>query len=47
MNAWSFESILHAVCGPRSCLLFDLPLLVVAVLAIAFWWYARDGSDTG
>ena len=47
MNGLSFESILQAVCNPGACLLVDVPLLVVLALAIAFWWYARDGSDAG
>ena len=47
MNGLNFGSILQAVCNPAACLVFDLPLLVAAALAIAFWWYARDGSDTG
>jgi hypothetical protein len=47
MNASNVEWLLHAVCSPGSCLLFDVPLLIGAALAIAFWWFARDGSDAG
>jgi hypothetical protein len=45
MIASNFEWILRAACGPGSCLVFNLPLLVAAGLAIVLWWYERKGND--
>ena len=45
MNASNFEWILGAVCSPGSCLLFDVPLLAAALLAILFWRYERKSGD--